>query len=316
MNNFYPVCRATFTQWTRTNPIFEKIYNKIGRPIPFDVTLRDGLQGLSNEEQLKMKSLDKIILYYEIKQKHQPINMEIGSIVSSKILPIFKDSDSIYNYIKYNELEPDERQINNFILIPNETQFQNINKFNNLNCFSFITSVSESFQQKNTKMSIDTTFQQINNMMRILDDKSHHSKIKLYISCINECPIEGKIENNVVVENIIKFQKLNPDILCLSDTCGTLNDNDLNIILSNLKEKIPTKYFKNISLHLHVKQGRENDVEKVIHKALDFGVCNFDVSNLKSGGCSVTINKSDLMPNLSYELYYKAIVNYILKHVS
>ena len=43
------------------------------------------------------------------------------------------------------------------------------------------------------------------------------------------------------------------------------------------------------------------------------GLRSFDVSALKSGGCSVTINKSKLAPNLSYELYYKSLATYILK---
>jgi hypothetical protein len=239
--------------------------------------------------------------------------MEIGSIVSSKVLPIFKNSDSFYNYIEYCQLNPDEPKINNFILIPNETQFNNINKFIGLNCFSFITSVSESFQMKNTKMTLDTTFQQINNMMRVLDDKPEKSTVKLYVSCINECPIEGKIDNNVIIEKIQKYQKLKPDILCLSDTCGTLTSEDLNYIILNLQRDGIKNDYSNLSLHLHVKPGREDEVEQIIHTALDFGINSFDVSALKSGGCSVTMNESDLAPNLSYELYYKSLFTYLLK---
>lgn len=311
----YPTCRNSFRQWCNSNKKYKNLYNKIGKPIPFDVTLRDGLQGLSKTDQKTINSIDKIILYYDIKQKHDPKNMEIGSIVSKNVLPIFNDSDSLYNYVEYNQLNTDEIKINNFILIPNEKQFELINKFIGLNCFSFITSVSESFQQKNTKMSLDSTFQQINNMMRILDDKSTKNIIKLYVSCINECPIEGILDNNYVVEQILKFQKLNPDILCLSDTCGSLTEINLNLILNKLREELSLKQFQNISLHLHVKSGREDEVEKIIHKALDYGICNFDVSLLKSGGCSVTMDSSVLCPNLSYDLYYKSLANYIIKNV-
>ena len=34
---------------------------------------------------------------------------------------------------------------------------------------------------------------------------------------------------------------------------------------------------------------------------------------VKSGGCSVTMNKTQLAPNLSYELYYQALCKYIIK---
>ena len=311
---FYPKCAKSFIEFCHSEKhLTNKFVNKLRKVKPFDVSLRDGLQGLSKEEQLTIKPIDQINLYFKIKEKYEPINMEIGSIVSSNVLPIFNNSDSFYNYIEYCQLtslqDPDEQKINNFILIPNEKQFNNIHKFMGLRCFSFITSVSESFQLKNTRMTLDTTFQQLNNMMRILDDKPEKSTVKLYVSCINECPIEGKIDNNIIIEKILKYQELKPDILCLSDTCGTLTVDDLNYIILNLKDK----NFNNLSLHLHVKPGREDEVEKIIHTALDFGITSFDVSVLKSGGCSVTMNKTDLAPNLSYELYYKSLATYLLK---
>ncbi len=311
----YPRCAKSFMEFCveADKHVTNKSVFSILRVKPFDVSLRDGLQGLSKEKQLTMKPIDKINLYFKIKEKYNPPHMEIGSIVSSKVLPIFKDSDSLHNYIEYCQFtslqEPDEPKTNNFILVPNEKQFNDISKFISLSCFSFITSVSESFQMKNTKMTLDTTFQQLNNMMRILDDKPEKSTVKLYVSCINECPIEGKIDNNIIIGKILKYQELKPDILCLSDTCGTLTVQDIEYILSNLtKEKS-----KNISLHLHVKPGREDEVEEIIHTALDFGITSFDVSAIETGGCSVTMNHSDLAPNLSYELYYKSLATYLLK---
>ena len=43
------------------------------------------------------------------------------------------------------------------------------------------------------------------------------------------------------------------------------------------------------------------------------GIRSFDVSALESGGCSVTMDKSELAPNLSYDLYYKSLATYLLK---
>jgi len=314
----YPSCTNSFRYFInlygeKDKTFINKYVTRLLKVKPFDVTLRDGLQGISKEKQLTIRSSDKVELYYNIKEKYKPKNMEIGSIVSNKILPVFSDSAAIYNYIEYAQLDSNESHINNFILIPNEDKFKEINKFIGLNCFSFITSVSESFQQKNTKMSLDTTFEQITNMIMQLDDKPRKNTVKLYVSCINECPIEGKIDNDIVIEQILKYKNLKPDILCLSDTCGTLTKNDFNYILERLYIDLPHDMFDNIGLHLHVKSGREDEVEEIIHSALDFGLVNFDVSALKSGGCSVTMNESELVSNLSYELYYKALTNYLLK---
>ena len=310
----YPNCARTFKIFCESDKgILNRYVNKLIKVTPFDVSLRDGLQGLSKQQQLTMTQSNKVELYYNIKHKYKPRDMEIGSIVSNKVLPIFQDSESFFNWIEWCQMDPDELKVNNFILIPNEKQFQNIHKFMGLTNFSFITSVSESFQMKNTRMSLDTTFQQLNNMMRQLDDEPKRHTIKLYVSCINECPIEGKIDNNIVIEKILTYQQLNPDILCLSDTCGTLTVDDFNYILNSLKQLGVKRYYNNLSLHLHVKSGRENEVEQIIHTALDFGITSFDVSALESGGCSITMDKSDLTPNLSYDLYYKSLATYLLK---
>jgi len=106
---------------------------------------------------------------------------------------------------------------------------------------------------------------------------------------------------------ILKYQELKPDILCLSDTCVTLTVKDIEYILLNLtKEK-----YKNISLNLHVKLGKEDEVEEIIHTAIDFGITSFDVSAIETGGCSVTMNHCNLAPNLSYELFYKSLATYL-----
>jgi len=68
-----------------------------------------------------------------------------------------------------------------------------------------------------------------------------------------------------------------------------------------------------LSLHLHDKPGKEDIVEQIIHTALDRKIINYDVSLLTTGGCSVTMKKENMSPNLSYELYYKSIVKYIEK---
>ena len=55
--------------------------------------------------------------------------------------------------------------------------------------------------------------------------------------------------------------------------------------------------------------------EEIIHKALDKKIINFDVSYLETGGCSVTIERKNIAPNLSYTLYYRSLCKYILKKV-
>jgi hypothetical protein len=57
----------------------------------------------------------------------------------------------------------------------------------------------------------------------------------------------------------------------------------------------------------------KNEIEKIVHSALDNGITEFDVSELDTGGCSITMDKNKILPNLSYEQYYKFLTNYLMK---
>ena len=146
-------------------------------------------------------------------------------------------------------------------------------------------------------------------MLNILNEKFMNYYIKLYISCINECPIEGKINNDFIINEIVKYNKKNIHNICLSDTVGTLSDEDFIYIVDNCNRLgVP---FNKLSLHLHVNKERISILEKIFYSAFDRNITLFDVSLLESGGCSVTMNKNKLLPNLSYELYYEYLFKYI-----
>ena len=339
----YPKSFMGFYDLIKSNIKYERLYIKLGCPTPFDVTLRDGLQSLkfdniNNIENINIETKKNI--YHEMYFNYKPKNIEIGSIVSEKVLPIFKDSLDLLDYIEkhqesikhhFDYIFPNE--MNNYILIANYNKLKqtldnnnnnnknNNNKNNNKNNnykklnYSFITSVSNSFQYKNTKMNLQQSDEDILNMIYFLDDKldKRDYKIKLYVSCINECPIEGKVGLDTIVNRLVYINNFKVDTICLSDTCGTLEFHDFKYIIDKCIENgIDTN---KLSLHLHVKKTREYIVETIIHYALDNGIIEFDVSLLESGGCSVTMPKDSLCPNLSYDLYYKSLTNYLIENV-
>ena len=150
-NQITPVfCHNPFVEWCSLNVKSTMLYNKLGCPEPFDVTLRDGLQSLSKEEQ-KIYTLEKKKEIYEkINLTYQPKNIEIGSIVSSRVLPMFSNTLELFSFVEKNK---NKKKYNptNFILIPTAEKLLEVIDVPNLNNFSFITSVSESFQKKKYK---------------------------------------------------------------------------------------------------------------------------------------------------------------------
>lgn len=311
LKKIYPACFKDFSKWVLSKPVYNDFYKNLGEPMPFDVTLRDGLQALPKEEQIKYTTIKKMDIYKNIILQHKLKNIEIGSIVSEKVLPIFKDTEKLLEVIN---IYMQQEETNNYIVVANKEKLKKVINNSNISHFSFITSVSNSFQKKNTKMDLEQSDNEIYEMLYEIDDNNKRLKkplVKLYISCINECPLEGKIDNDFIVNRILKLSKMNIDNICLSDTCGSLTLEDFEYIAETciFFGLQPSR----LSLHLHIQKEKEKEVEQIIHKALDLKIINFDVSELKTGGCSVTMKNSSLCPNLSYDLYYKFLVTYIVK---
>lgn len=298
----YPVCRGSFNNWIKTNG-YEHISKTISNLKLFDVSLRDGLQSINKDLQAKFTTEHKLNLYEDIIKKYNPEYIEVGSLVSPKILPILADSEDIFNKLRHQEDK-------NFLLVPSLVKLRTSV---NIGCknISLITSVSESFQLSNTKKTLSQTKEEIVEMMYELDNfTTKNPRIKIYLSCIDHCPIEGQIPIDKIVSEIKFYNDVcKPDIICLSDTCGNLEYENFVKILNKIKNE--GIEYKKISLHLHIDSNKLENYKKIFFKALDRNIGEFDVSLLETGGCSVTMGAGKTKPNLSYELYYKFLSEYI-----
>jgi len=288
-------------------PNIKRVINK---PIFFDVSLRDGLQGIPKHRQENICLNDKIDVFHSMLFNYKPSKVEVGSIVNPKIMPIMADSLKLHKYAADFIKNVASYDPELYMVVPNKKGLD-VCLENGIKNFSFLTSVSNSFQKKNINKTILETNKELEEMFKTLPVTDNEFKTKLYISCINECPLEGKIDNDVVIHKILNYHKDFPSIneYCLSDTCGSLNFDDFKYIIDAcMFFGIPTTKF---SLHLHVNKENIEDLTKIIYHSLDNNINQFDVSVLESGGCSVTLPSSKLLPNLSYELFNKIYSKYI-----
>ena len=184
-----------------------------------------------------------------------------------------------------------------FLLVPPIKSYINEAVLNNIKNISLITSVSNSFQQKNIHRTITDTKNILN---YILCDEKQFTNIKLYISCITNCPIEGNINNDYIINEIIYYSKLKKiNNLCLSDTCGNMEFINFKYIIDNLSLSLN---FDNISLHLHVNKDNYLNIEKIIEYAITNKIYKFDVTGFENvGGCIVTMDQNKLHGNLQYK---------------
>ena len=144
----YPKNFTSFMEWCNSNIKYKKIYEDLGNPRPFDVSLRDGLQGLNKEEQQMYSTDKKKEIFDKIVKKHKPFAIECGSIVSEKVYPIFKDTLDLYKYAETKNQNCDDnyyKVTDNYIFIPSYERFLQTIKLKCFEKFSFVSSASEQF---------------------------------------------------------------------------------------------------------------------------------------------------------------------------
>jgi len=275
--------------------------------IIYDTSLRDGLQHADPEH---FPTSRKIVIFEHIKSIYQPTSIEVGSLCSPHVLPIMNDTLIIYNHaIREHDIEnvPKYDKSNVYVLIPSFSKLQKAIDAG-ITSMSFITSVSNVFQLKNTGKSLRDTTRDLDNMFIALEREPGYENYrkKLYISCISECPIAGPIALHLIIEELqFYYNHYQFDELCLSDTCGTLTCDDFVTIVET--SQIPTSMF---SLHLHISPTNNSNVENILFYCFSHGIHRFDVSLLETGGCSVTMSKDQMLPNLSYDTLYEIYQKY------
>jgi hypothetical protein len=314
LSKSYPKCIHSLNKWLQECQKRQSVYNRI-TPQLFDVTLTDELRNVSKEMLHIWTTPEKKNTYYRIKFNHNPKRIEVGSLVSPKVLPIFSDSLDLHKSIeddfrcipKYES----RKASNLYLFTPNQKMLEKAIE-NCVTNFSFITSVSNAFQKNTINKTIAETKKELELMSNEANNKGN---IKLYISCINECPFNGLIDNDYIVNELLLYEK-NEKIgeMCLSDTCGTLKFEDFEYIIDNcLYFGLPAS---KLSLHLHYSEKNLENTKQIVNYAFDKNINKFDVSMIESGGCSTTIKKENCVNNLSYELFYRFLVDYIEKRAN
>ena len=281
------------------------------RPVLFDVSLRDGIQG-ANPNFYDTQT--KKGLFDQIRNKYIPAKMEIGSFVSPKVLPIMSDTPEMFDYAIKTARQEDTFSPDIYALVPNKKGLLDAIRHGVRN-FSFITSVSNEFQVKNTRRDLDFKKTELQEMMALVASINGVCKTKLYVSCINECPISGLIDSDYVIYEILSEYGLAEfedgftlDEICLSDTMGTLKTRDFEYIVDGLlRFGLPTS---RISLHLHVGKDNELDAKRILFACFRRGIHQFDVSYVGEGGCSVSMDRANLKPNMTYEFFRSTLDDY------
>ena len=171
---------------------------------------------------------------------------------------------------------------------------------------SFETSVSDVYLLKNTGRSIKETKAEFTKMHEYLKKTDANVQKKLSISCITDCPYNGKTDPLYVVREILDYNRFDFTEICLCDNMGNIEWDDFEYIVQYcVFFGIPPS---KISLQLHVSPKNTEKVQKMIRYALSIGIHKFDVSNREYSRTEI-----GSLEYLSYDLFYHTLSDFIEK---
>lgn len=323
----YPRCAQTFLSFIKSREPYLDTFFKLGMPKAWDCTLHDGVQSLAFEEQAQFKIADKSKMLFENIARHKPYAVDLGSFTSAKLLPVMANNIKFFKKTQEDYTKIGLKKPNAYIHIFNTAQLDYLVNHDLFSYISMSSSFSEEFQHHNTKFSRETMKRNIFNIVKELDYFCYnrevitmpYPKVKLSLNCFNHCPFEGKIDDLLITDTIVEFyHKVKPDTIVLKDTCGLLTQQDMERILDKCFSQGVKP--KRLSMHYHIlpsypMEKAENQVSSLINHALDMGITTFEVSSLKTGGCPHRLS-SAAPQNLTYELFYKTLVDRILLDVT
>ncbi len=173
-----------------------------------DVAPRDGLQPICEPIATATKiDLVEQLLGVGLRR------IEIGSLVSPKAVPQMADTDALIGHFR-----TDDR--GRFcVLVPNVKGLERALALG-VTELAFVLSVSESHNRNNVKASVAESLQRLADIVALLMPREAY-QLRVNISTAFDCPFEGTVDPDRVVECVVRVGELIPDAeIALCDTTG------------------------------------------------------------------------------------------------
>lgn len=243
---------------------------------------RDAMQGLHDfiETDVKAKYINQLL-------KVGFDTIDFGSFVSPKAIPQLRDTAEVLS-----KLDLSSTNSKLLSIVANKRGAEDAVNFEEIDYLGFPFSISETFQMRNTKATIEEAFSRVDVIKNIADKAN--KKLVVYISMAFGNPYGDDWNVDIVKKWSGKFSEMGIEILALSDTIGSANPNDIKYLFENLIPALPNVEF---GAHLH---STPQTVESKVVAAVNAGCRRFDGAIKGFGGCPMA--KDDLTGNMPTEI--------------
>ena len=212
--------------------------------------------------------------------------LDCGSFVSPKSIPQMADSGEVLDHI-----DKSRSHTKLSVIVANVRGAEKALEHGNVDILGFPFSISETFQYRNTNKDQEEAFSQIKEILTLTEKKG--KELNVYFSMAFGNPYGEMWKWEDVDKWARRFSEIGIKNILLSDTTGTGNLDQIELLFENIPHKYPGVDF---GAHLH---NRYEDSYKKLKAAYGKGCRRFDSAIKGIGGCPMA--KDDLVGNMPTE---------------
>jgi len=203
--------------------------------------------------------------------------IDFGSFVSPAAIPQMKDTTEVLAAL---DLSKSKSKL--LAIVANRRGAEEACLHHEIHYLGFPLSLSETFQQRNTRRSIDEAFVTINEIQQLCF--RHNKTLVTYLSMGFGNPYGDPYETGYVAQFVERLQALQVTVVALADTIGVSTTKSITELFQSL---IPT--FPSMEFGAHLHSARESATLK-IEAAYSAGCKRIDGAILGYGGCPMADN--------------------------
>ena len=228
---------------------------------------RDAIQGLAYFVPTEVK-----IEYINLLLKVGFHTIDFGSFVSPKAIPQMADTEQVLN-----KLELGNTKTKLLAIVANRRGVEQAIQYRNIHYLGFPLSISETFQQRNTKSSIEAGLELVKETLEKCD--IHQKELVVYLSMAFGNPYQDDYSIKMVSDYAGILSDLGCKIISLADTVGLANEFEIIALGETIIKQFPKL---EIGMHLHANAPYANS--KIV-AALSSGCNRIDSALGGLGGC-------------------------------
>ena len=248
---------------------------------------RDAMQGIDEfiPTEVKVKYLNQLL-------KVGFDTIDFGSFVSPKVIPQMKDTSTVYRGLN---LENTQSKL--LAIVANQRGAQEASLFEKIDYLGFPLSISETFQRRNTNMSIDQAIVTLESIKNTCVQTG--KQLVVYLSMGFGNPYGDPYDVDLVLKFANRMKALGADVISIADTVGLATVADVSNLFKSLMPAFPQV---EIGVHLHA---RAEEAQNKILAAYNAGCRRFDGALKGYGGCPMA--NDSLVGNIPTEVLISAL---------